>query len=250
MDEVKKQQTYIDFKAEQELAEEANREKVVEKELSKGERFKRSLVHFWMYKKWYVIIPIAVVVVLGSLIGTIIANSVKPFFSMILVNVIVEENSDFSRSISDFNDYLHTNGISNKDMEYKDNYRHPVKTDPEYVLDYDVNSSTQKLASELTSDLVDVLIVNSRCADEFNDSNSWEPIENIISKEDLSKIDEKYYYYNEIDNKKQIIGISVEAFPELSDLIYRDGDTYLIVVSKFSTRKNIATEYFKHMLED
>lgn len=250
MVKVSNQQSYIDFKAKQELAEEANREKVVEKELSKGERLKRSLVYFWMYHKWYVIIPLIVVIVLGSLIGTIIVNSIKPFFSMILVNVIVADDSEFVNSINEFNEIIHTKGISDKDMTYKDNYRHPTKNDPEYLVDYDVNSSTQKLSSELTSDLVDVLIVNTRCADEFNDSNSWEPIDNVISAEDLNKIDEKYYYYGEIDNKKQIIGISVDAFSKLSDLKYREGDTYIVVVSKFSTRKNIATEYFKFMLED
>ena len=56
MDELKNK-TYLEFVAEKELAEEANRPAEDKKELSKGERFVKSLVHFWSYKKWYVIIP-------------------------------------------------------------------------------------------------------------------------------------------------------------------------------------------------
>lgn len=251
MDELKKQ-SYLDYKAEQELADEAAQAPVVEKELSKGERFKRSLVHFWSYYKWYVIIPLAVIIVVGSLLYTVISNNVKPYFSMILVNIEAQDCKEFNDSISGFNDYLHNSGIApeSKEMSFKDSYRHPMTSEEEYVVDYDINSSTQKLSSELTHDLVDILIVNIRCADEFCESGAWEPIENILSAEDLAKIDESFHYYGEIDGKKQIIGIRVEAFSQLSDLQYREGDDYVITVSKFSSQKEIVTEYLKFMLED
>lgn len=251
MDEVKNK-GYLEYMAEKELAEEANIPAAVPKELTKGERLSRSLVHFWSYKKWYVILPLIIVIVVGSLAYSIIKNNTKPFFSMRLVNIEVEDSDLFTKSIDGFNDYLHSNGIAkeSKKMTYVDGYRHPLASDEEYVVDYDINSSTQKLSSELTSDLVDVLIVNTRCADEFCDSNAWEPLENILSKEQLEKIDEQYYYYGNVDNKKQIIGIRVEAFSQLSDLQYRPGDTYVITVSGFSSQKEMVKTFFDYMLED
>lgn len=252
MDELRNQKSYLEYQAEKELAEEAAREPVVQKELTMGERIKRSLVHFWMYHKWKVIIPLLCLGIIGSIAYTLIINNTKPFFSMVLVNSIVTDESSFNDVIDGFNKHIHEQGLAEekKNMSYKDSYRHPLKSDDEYVIDMDINGSTQRLSSELNNNLVDILLMNTRCADEYCDSGCIASLEDILTSDELARIDEEYYYYGEIDTKKQIIGIRVEAFSELSDLEYREGDEYLIVVSEKSTQKEMAHEFIKYMLED
>lgn len=252
MDELRNQKNYLEYQAEKELAQEAAREPVVQKELTMGERIRRSLVHFWTYYKWYVIIPLICIVVVGSLAYTIITNNTKPFFSMVLVNSAATNESKFNEVVSEFNEYIHQNDLAplNKEMSYKDSYRHPLKSDGEYVLDTDINGSTQRLSSELNNNLVDIVLMNTRCADEYCESGCIASLEEILTTEELSMIAEENYYYGEVNEKKQIIGIRVEAFSQLSDLEYREGDEYLLVVSSASSQKEMAHIFIKYLIED
>lgn len=251
MDELKNK-SYVEFKAEKELAEEANRIPVVEKELTKGERFKRSLVHFWSYKKWYVIIPAIVIIVVASLLTTYINSHKKSFFRMALVNVEVIDSSILPSENEEFMNRLKEEGIATDKDEFvlQDKYRHQLASDPEFNSNQDIAGSTQRLSVEIINGLVDVLVVNERCCDDYSENGAFVDLREVFSNEELKKINSEFIYYYEKEGQQIPVGISVKAFDEFDSLIYREGDEYVISVSSFSTNKNLAHDYVMYLLED
>ncbi|MCQ2466498.1 MAG: hypothetical protein MJ166_03165 [Clostridia bacterium] len=251
MDELKNK-TYLEFVAEKELAEEANRPAEDKKELSKGERFVKSLVHFWSYKKWYVIIPLIVLIILSSLVYTYVVNHKKSFFKIALVNIQLQDSSILPSENDEFMSRLVNEGKATAKDEFiiQDKYRHQMASDPELSADQDIAGSTQRLSVEVMNDLVDIMLVNSRCCDDYADSKGLSSLDTIFSSDELKLIGEDNLYYHEINGTSVPVGIKADAFDEFDSLVYREGDTYVLVISDFTSRKDIAHDYVMFMLED
>ena len=246
MDEIKNNKTYVEYKAQKELEEEKAVAPVEEVELSKGERFFKSLAHFWFYNKWKLLIGIIVIVAIVSFVYFFIQNNTKKCFSVVLVNSQVWDG--FDEDIADFDRTVKDKGLYGPEFktEVRDSYRHFLKSEEELEIDDNVTGSMQRLSHEFMEDLVDVLIVNTRCADEYNGSDGLLPLDQLLTKEELESIPEEYLYYN----NDKLIGIRIEASQILQEhLIYREGDEYLIVVSSFSSRKEINHEFVMYLIE-
>ena len=246
MDEIKNNKTYVEYKAQKELEEERSVAPAEQVELSKGERFIKSLAHFWLYNKWKVLIGLIIVIAVVSSVYMFIKNNTKKSFSVVLVNSQVMDG--FDEDIEQFDEIVKEKGLydSKFKTEVRDSYRHFLKTDDLNIVDENVSGSMQRLSYEFMEDLVDVLIVNTKCADDYNGSNGLMPIDELLSEEELAKIPEEYLYYN----NDKLIGIRIEASQILQEhLIYREGDEYLIVVSSFSSRKEINHEFVMYLIE-
>ncbi len=246
MDEVKKEsKTYVEYLADKELNEEKSRPSVEPKELTKGERSKKSLANFWFYNKWKVLIGAVVVIALISFVVFFVQNFKKKDFAVVLVNSQVTE--EFNKAVYEFDNSIVEKGIKESGFktEVRDAYRHYLRDDKTEVVDENISGSIQRLSQEFMQGLVDVLIVNTRCADEYNNSNGILPIDEVLTAEELDNIGEDMLYY--IDGKP--MGIKVEASSFLKDhLYYRDGDDYIIVVSKFSKNTELNREFILYML--
>ncbi|MCR5617746.1 MAG: hypothetical protein K6F83_05610 [Clostridiales bacterium] len=248
MDEVKKEaKTYVEYLADKELEEEESLPSVESKEVSTGGRFIRSLAHFWTYNKWKIIVGLISVVVIGCFIFYFVQNNKKRCFTVALVNSQID--GDFDKVIGGFDSRVKEKGHYDSTFETTviDRYMHYLRDVETPTYDESLTASMQRLSHEIMSDMIDVLIVNTRCADEYNNSGAVKPLDEILTKEELESLSEEDLYYR--DGKA--IGIRIDRFKDKTDtLVFREGDDYILIVSNFSSRKELCREFVLYMIGD
>lgn len=175
---------------------------------------RRSLAYFWDYYKWFVIIPLVIVLIIVSLAVSLVNENKVTYLTVAMVNVSCECDDLFSEYES----------VVEEDIRVNYDYLHPKMTDNYYVDSEEVNASVQKLQGNIISGRVDVICTNMRAIDDYSESNIWRDLRDVLGEDFVSQHSDSIYYIQDIP-----IGLNIEESDVLlSAYSISDEEHYLV----------------------
>ncbi len=187
--------------------------------------FKQKLQHIWIYYKWHIIVPVALVAAVISVSSTIYENTKDSLLYAVFLN------SQFDDETGD--------AIMNEYLDYADiELKHSRVTLDSSMHIYrdkkgDTNSlaSNQKLLAMYTTIEMDVLIGDKDNFVYYAAEGSFAPLSDVLSSELLTKYKDLLVETEGTDGKSDVYGIDVSASPKLAEYkAYPDIDTLILAI--------------------
>lgn len=189
--------------------------------------FAGTAVHLWTYYKWWLIIPVIVIVMIVYSITSYIKETKKAYLNIAMVNAY-EDGMDL------FLDYSDSIG---KEILVDTTYRHPQNEDP-LMMTEQMSASVQKLATSIQDGIVDVVITNSRALKEYT-YTGFIDLREVLSEEQMQALNERGMIYTlpDEDGNEIPVGIYISdmkffepAYPDFPEKHY-------LVLSAYSDKK-------------
>ncbi len=182
-----------------------------EREALKDAGFKKKFRYFLDYYKWYVIISVLAVILVGTFIYEIVTQRENMFYAVHLNSVARESSEEFTQKFAEYA------GI---DME-----KYNVILDSNMTITFDsysesVAASAQKLAAYLAAGDLDVMVSAGRMFADYANSDCFYDLREILTPQQLEKY-EPYFYYVDwtMVEKRNAMSSNLE---DVSNLEYPD----------------------------
>ncbi|MBO4474815.1 MAG: hypothetical protein J5750_07910 [Clostridiales bacterium] len=141
---------------------------------------KGAIVHFWTYYKWWVIIPVIVIGVLGSMLYSYLSATKKAYLNIAIVNGRYESQDVL------FQEYQQQIG---KKFIIDSTFHAPTNEDS-IAMTQDMTASVMKLDSLISGGVVDIVITNSRSIKEYG-PNGVRDLRDVLTDEQIRELDSK-----------------------------------------------------------
>ena len=188
--------------------------------------FKKSVIHLWTYYKWWVIIPVIVIAIIISFVNSYLKAAKKEYLSIACVNARYESNHIFD-------EYAKSIGQT---ISVDCTYHFPTNEDSSY-LSQDMTNSVQKLVSLMQSEVIDIVVTNSRAIKEYGEAGVRD-LSEVLSKEQLEDLENRgILFYLELEGGKRFpAGINVTDMDFFYPAYNGSEEKHYLMLSKFSSK--------------
>lgn len=202
------------------------------KEKMEGMSFKQKIIYFWDYEKWYVIIPIVSILIVASLIG----GFIRAHKERTLVVTVVNSYMDDANSVTFDRNYMEARGLDQEKVpfEVETDFVFPEVMDEVGASDNFAVASIQKFQALLMSEGMDVTIATDWVLEEYEVTDSFCNMEEILAPEVFEKLKDKMFYCKDSTGALIPIGVYADEFPEISKLYEKQP-----IIAVFSNAKHI-----------
>lgn len=226
----------------EEAASESEKECIEETKEQVNKTFRQKMRYFWDYHKWKVIIP---VIILAFGISIIISyrqekQELTLYIAMMNAHMDTPEDADFVAK------YVKDQGIDEKALSVRieTGLYHPR---PEMnVLDEVSTASVQKYRALLLSGKADVTITTSWVIDEYESSDCYLNLEDVLPSSFYASLGDKIYYAADESGKEVPVGIYVDRTETMKK--YYEDERPIITISAFSKRVDESVEFVMWLL--
>lgn len=149
----------------------------------------KKVEYFWEYYKWFVLIPLAVVLIILSFISTYIAES-RPFS----IGIALINTEDVARAVEDFEIDYRTEYALEDRVLVNIGLVHPKGMKMAALESDDVIASVQKYQTMVKNGYVDVTFTTDWVIEEYMQIPLYEDLRNCFDEEFLAE-NEEYIFY-------------------------------------------------------
>ncbi len=227
------------------IAQENNQKEEIEESVIEAKMtFRQKLEHFWEYEKWKVIIPVVLLIVVNSFVQTYQSEHQPMTLDIAFVNAVMETADD----VDFHNDYIEEYDIDveSAPIKVETGMIHPKVMDAKAATDEVTVASIQKYQAMLVSGKVDITISNSWAVEEYAKTDSYENLEQLLSKEVYEDVEDKIFYYTDEDGSQIPVGIMVDEVEGINKFY---SDTPIVTVSKHSQRKEQSILFLQWLIK-
>lgn len=189
--------------------------------------FKKSVIHIWTYYKWWIIIPVIVIAIIISFVTSYLKATKKAYLTIACVNARYESHTVFDE---------YAESIGQK-FSVDCTYHYPTNEDSLNVTQ-DTTNSMQKLASLLTSEVVDVIVTNARSIKDFGKAGVRD-LKEVLSEEQLSELESRgiIFYLEPEDGERYPAAINITDMEFFYPVYNGSEEKHYIMLSNFSDKK-------------
>lgn len=189
--------------------------------------FKKSVIHIWTYYKWWIIIPVIVIAIIVSFVNSYLKATKKAYLTIACVNARYESHVIFD-------EYAESIG---QEFNVDCTYHYPTNEDSLNV-SQDMTNSMQKLVSLLTSDVVDVVITNSRSIKDFG-KEGVRDLREVLSEEQVKELEDRGIIFNLKleDGTSYPAAINITGMEFFEPMYNGSEEKHYIMLSNFSEKK-------------
>ena len=173
---------------------------------------KEKLTYFWLYYKWYVIVPVCVIIFIASAVHEM-TNSKDNVFYAVMLNATQLTSEDTYG-----NEFAEHIGIDpEKEAVLFDTSIHTI----EDSLDQSSYTSVQKLMVYTAASDLDVMVTDIDSFRKYANSETFYDLRNILTEEQIAKY-EPYFYYVDQKTIDAIDAASTEDYEKIYEITYPD----------------------------
>lgn len=206
--------------------------------------FRQKVEHFWEYEKWKVIIPIIVLVVIWAMVDSYRNENRELTLDIAMINAVMESPADVT-----FPDAYAKEcniDIEKAPIRVETGMIHPEIVDESTVTDTVAIASIQKYNGLLLSGKTDITISNTWVVAEYQKTDAYENLEELLPKELLDELQEKMFYCENQQGENVPVGIMVEDISDINKFYNR---APVLTVSKYSERKEQAVTFITWLMK-
>ena len=186
-----------------------------------------TIVHLWTYYKWWAIIPLIVIIMVVYTIIAYRQETKKVYLKIAMVNAYQDGMDlfvDYSKSIG-------------HEVVVDTSYFHPTNEDSVY-LTTDQATSIQKLATQYQSGLIDIMVTNSRAAQEYTE-RAFLDLRDVLDENEMKQLEEEglIYYLESEEGEKVPVGINVTGMEFFEPAYPGSEEKHYLLLSSFSNKK-------------
>ncbi|MBS4217969.1 hypothetical protein KHA96_06485 [Bacillus sp. FJAT-49711] len=204
------------------------------KEILSGMSTSEKAKYIWEYYKFFIIGGIVLVIIVASMAHSIVTKK------EVVLNVVMMTGIYDPEYIDTFQDTLYQDFLTDKERDKSNIVIQTMKSSSD-ALDMQVGIDMQKMAAELSAGYIDFFIVDKDFYDNMNDQNQLMSFQQTSGITDWPVQEDQLHYSKE--NKEDITGINISAFPILSGLVPNEEK----VICVPANAKN--TEYISRFLQ-
>ncbi len=189
--------------------------------------FKKSVIHIWTYYKWWIIIPVIIIAIIASFVNSYLKATKKAYLTIACVNARYESHTVFD-------EYAESIG---QEFSVDCTYHYPTNEDSLNV-SQDMTNSMQKLVSLLTSDVVDVVITNSRSIKDFG-KEGVRDLREVLSEEQVKELEDRgiIFKLQLEDGTSYPAAINITGMEFFEPVYNGSEEKHYIMLSNFSEKK-------------
>ncbi|MBQ0011426.1 MAG: hypothetical protein KBT07_01825 [Clostridiales bacterium] len=189
--------------------------------------FKKAVIHLWTYYKWWVIIPIIVLIIIGSFIHSYLTATKKGYLNIVLVNARYECSEVM---FADYAEQIGEKIIVQSDYVVPDN-------DDSIDVSQEMIANQQKLVTSLTEGVIDICITNSRAISEYGENGVLD-LRLVLSEEQIQDLEERdMIYYMDFEAEEHVpIAINVTGLPYFEPAYEGSEEKHYLFLSKYSDK--------------
>ncbi len=203
--------------------------------------WKQKISYFWEYHKWYVIIPLAVIIFLVTFITSFLEEIKESAITVAIVNA----KDAYAASEMIKNEYAAQMNIDTEKtpVRVETGFRHPKVMDNAAAADTTTVTSIQKYQGMITNANIDVTVSPTWSVDEYQLANVYLDLLQVLPKEFLDQHKQQLYYAKNSEGKEVAVGICLEGkTAELFGEFYDDG-TPVMTISSFTKKPEEAVRF-------
>ncbi len=223
----------------------AEKERKIKEQLRKN-KYLAKLEFFWDYYKWFVIIPVLVVIIVLSFVFSYLYEQRD-----LSLNIALMNTSDVNEAIYAFkNDYATYRNIDTNELPIEVNYNflHPKVMDEAAAADTTTVASIQKYQAMLLNSKLDVTITTSWVVEAYGEADAWCDLREVMDASFLEAEKDNIFYCKNSKGVEIPMGIRVDDCALLGEF-YEEG-TPIVTVSAYSVRKEEAAHFIEWLSED
>ena len=222
-----------------------------ERESIKNKSFKEKLDYFWCYYKWWVILPIIIVIIAGNLISTMM-NQPKYILDGMFINI-----SDFN-SLEALDEYLYTfveeHGLDSSKYSVAYNPNHTYISEEKKASmsedQYDPSANKyaiQNVVAGLGSKSLNFVIGPADSLLELDSNQLFTDLSEFLTDEQLSLYESHFIY---IEDEKEIpILIDISGCEALQKIYGSNVDNLAIGIVNDENEKDMMLEFLDYLMK-
>ncbi len=197
-----------------------------------------AIVHFWTYYKWWVIIPVIVIICIFSLVNSYLKATRKTYLNVVMVNARYDGGplvfAEYEQSIG-------------QEITVDSTYHAPTN-DQSIDVSTDLVNSQQKLISLLTSGVVDIVVTNARSIKELG-QNGVRDLHTVLTDEQIAELEQRdMIYYMDFESEQHVpVAINVTGLESFEPAYSGSDEKHYMFFSPFSDKtkeEKLLAEYF------
>ena len=186
-----------------------------------------AIVHVWTYYKWWIIIPVIVIGMIVYTVTSYMKETKKEYLKIAMVNAHQDGMDlfiEYSKSIG-------------HEVVVDTTYIHPTNDDSVY-LNSDQTTSIQKLTTQYQSGLVDIMVTNSRAAQEYTE-RAFLDLREVLDESQMKQLEEEglIYYLDSEEGETVPVGINVTGMEFFEPAYPGSEEMHYLFLSSFTDKK-------------
>lgn len=230
----------------EEVVEEVEEEESDGKKKFKDSKFAKTVINFWEYNKWFVIIPAIVIVIIIAFLNDYLTENKPRLLDVALVNTY-----DLSVPYVEIGqNYSVYRGYAEGELPVKisANITYPREMNEEMARDTALVSNIQKLQSLFLSGHINVMIATDYAVRDFAAADDFLVLTDYLDPEFIEKHKERLFYAPGQDGVEKPVGFYLEENKNLG--VFADDEIPVIAICNFSDDDKIkeSIEFLKWMM--
>jgi hypothetical protein len=205
---------------------------------------RKKLEYFWDYYKWWVLIPLIVILILGSIVKTFREETAPEALYVVMISSSADE--DMASGLADA--YAQSRGIdvSETPVEVDTGITYPQSEDTAALADTATVAGMQRYQALISTGTADVILSPPWVVEEHASDQAYTNLADLLPA-DLQELAEPYYCYYTTESGESIpLGLNLESFAQIKE-VYEDV-TPVLSVSAHSTRQEESIAFIRWIL--
>lgn len=189
--------------------------------------FKKSVVHLWTYYKWWVIIPLIAIVILGSFLNSYLNARKKGYLNIILANARYE-SSEYM--FADYAEMIGEKILVDSDFVVPGN-------DDSVDVSTDMVADQQKMSTLLSEGVTDIFVTNARVIVDYGENGVLD-LRKVLSAEQIADLENRgMLYYLDFENEAHVpVAINITDDPYFQAAYDGSDEKHYLFLSAFSDK--------------
>lgn len=234
----------LKIKEERFLKDDENEEEEVKKD-TKFRRILRSIGYFWDYYKWYVIIPLLIIII----VVTFIDNYLKENRNFALRIAIVNESEVVDTLNTIDAEYPAYRGLDPKESPIRIEYdfSYPKERMVATNISREQVTYMQKFNAMVVGGKADVVISNTWLLDDYSVNKNMVDLRNVFDEEFMTEYEDRLYWYISDEGERFPVGIYVDDCDFLTE--FEKGEPAVIAIFDGTEHTEESAEFVKWILQ-
>lgn len=202
---------------------------------------KKKLRYFWDYYKWYVIIPILIVIFLIITIQGFLEENRENSVYISMINCKDEYSVD--EYLTAYSDLLQKEGKTKVPFRLEGGYVHPENVDEKIAADSMVTASIQRYQAEVISKRSEAVIASEWVIRDYAAADAYCNLYDVLTEEQLKELQDDLFICKNMEGKEIAAGVYLKS--ELFVDAYEEKPPVFAIAS-YLEDKTVAIDFMMH----
>lgn len=216
------------------------REKMMEKKLEKksDKSIKKKLEYFWDYDKWYVIIPLLLLMFVIFTVRGFLQENRKASVYISMINCKDEYSVD--EYLTAYSDLLQKQGRTKEAFRLEGGLIQPEVVDEKAAADTMVTASIQRYQAEVISKRSQAVIASDWVIRDYGAADAYCDLRDVLTPEQLEQLQDDLFICKNMEGKEIAAGVYLKS--KIFEDAY-NGNAPVFAIASYLEDKTVAVEF-------